>query len=164
MKRRFNRTLVTGLFGLLLLPGAALPAHQSGTGIGTANWTVLYNGVSAGVSAAADHARSHDLDPTDVNTSRVNTLAAANVRLINGFYGATFYGQTYFAAGKWVVDMNLSQLTTTQQTTKSTTHEFGHVGQLGHTGDLTSAMASGASPPIIQHFNFHDLSTLNATY
>jgi hypothetical protein len=99
-----------------------------------------------------------------------------NVTFLSGDYGENnWYGLTECTSwGSYpdcysktvrINDERISNQAQPQtQYNKTSCHEMGHVGGLGHRGVETSCMTQGAAPPISEYMDSHDMNELHATY
>jgi hypothetical protein len=176
MKSLRTRSALLACAALALALAAATPAqasHQNTASSGhlyTGNWNVCNAGVTAGVSATSW--AMGQIGATDVNTTAVGCPGSWNVSVQSLSYPDTWYGLTSCNSAvsgttcttSKYVRLNSRTITTTQQWRKTALHELGHVGGLGHRTVNASVMTQGASPPVSQFLDSHDVASLNAQY
>lgn len=159
---------------LSALPSSANHRGEANSGVlNTRNWNICRNGPAGAVDGATDRAISLLNANTHVNADQVGCSSdSINVHVYGAAFPDAVYGTTYCviegaSAGKCKykkVNMNSNYCTTSSQWNKSTLHELGHVGGLGHRQTNDSAMTSGAAPPVSGSFDDHDNEALNNEY
>lgn len=173
---RFAKGLLTVVLALsAMVMWTSLPAnanHAGGASTGIlrpSTWQVCVSGYIAGQNATS-------FAINQVNRSRVNAYtthcpSGYNVSSRSANYPDTWYGATYCvewgsgnACKAKAVRLNGRTISSRAQWRKTATHEFGHVGGLGHRYTNGSAMTQGAAPPISRTFDRHDIRALNNTY
>ncbi len=160
----------------LLFTAPAAADHRGGATTGvlnTVNWRVCSGDLmTPAVKDSMDRAISILNSRTArLNVRRVGACGDANVINSASTSPETYYGVTRcldWGSGtncqQKFVFINTRTCSTARQKDKSTLHEMGHVGGLGHRFTNASVMTSGESPPIATTFDDHDVVALNNEY
>lgn len=143
----------------------------------SSEWRACVNTNSSGATQGWDHARSQFDSISNISASSwYCNDPGYNVNWNSGNYGVdNWYGSA--SCTDWgsypdcyhnVVRINDERISGMQdpqrQYNKTSCHELGHVGGLGHRGVETSCMSQGSSPPISEYLDAHDRTAVYDTY
>lgn len=144
--------------------------------LSTSSWAFCTDINTSGASDGYEHARSMWQNNTVLNISTVPSCAqGANAewrsgQLVDSWYGfVTCQSQAGDYCNFSLVEINDRTIgqadNPTQQYNKTSCHEMGHVGGLGHRSNTTlSCMVQGSSPPISTVPDSHDMDAMDLTY
>jgi hypothetical protein len=160
--------VAVGLVGAVQVPAGASHRDQANSGhLNTGTWRVCVYAPGQGGSAASTGISR--VNATAVNASETCSNANVSFNALSypdGWYGNTICSGTLTGTTCTykTVYLNLRVAETAQQRRKTSTHELGHVGGLGHRTTNASVMTQGASPPVSEFYDDHDVQALANQY